>query len=74
MNKLLLVCLLGTLLMTAPVHAEQEENEEYTNSIIQKMEASKFGQTLLDTIQLQLNAGDPVSDLIQMLRDMEANL
>lgn len=40
-------------------------------TIIKKMEGSKFGKTLLDTLQLQMNAGDPVSDLIQLLRDME---
>lgn len=75
MNKLLIVCLLGALIMSAPVSAqEQEENEEFAMATINKIESSKFGQTLLDTIQLQMNSGDPVTDLIQMLRDMEANL
>ena len=32
------------------------------------METSRYGKTLLDTIQLQLTAGGPVEDLIRMLQ------
>lgn len=36
-------------------------------SIVKKMENSKYGKTLLDTIALQLEAGDPVQDLLNLL-------
>jgi len=36
-------------------------------SIVSKMEKTKYGKTLLDTIALQVKAGDPVQDLINML-------
>jgi hypothetical protein len=32
------------------------------------MEASRYGKTLIDTIQLQLTAGGPVEDLIRLLQ------
>jgi len=38
------------------------------SSIVNNMEKSKYGKTLLDTIALQLEAGDPVTDLINMLQ------
>jgi hypothetical protein len=41
---------------------------------IEKLEKSKAGKRLLDTIQLQLAAGDPADDLIHMLQDEEDRL
>jgi hypothetical protein len=38
---------------------------------IQKMEQNKNGKRIMDTIQLQLQAGDPADDLIHMLQEEE---
>nr|AWX67865.1 trichocyst matrix protein T2-A [Philasterides dicentrarchi]QEE82883.1 trichocyst matrix protein T2-A [Philasterides dicentrarchi] len=43
-------------------------------SVVRKMENSKYGKTLLDTIALQMEAGDPVQDLIDMLQETEDGL
>jgi hypothetical protein len=51
-----------------------EKTDEEAYFTLQKIEKSKFGRTLLDTIQLQLQAGDPVEDLIHLLQDMEDKL
>jgi len=41
---------------------------------LKQIEKSKFGRTILDTIQLQLEAGDPVEDIIHLLQDIEDKL
>ena len=38
------------------------------------MEKSKYGKTILDTIALQIQAGDPADDLIHMLQGLEDKL
>lgn len=43
-------------------------------TIVKRMENSKYGKTLLDTIALQLEAGDPVQDLLNLLQNMEEDL
>jgi hypothetical protein len=58
----------------ANVQCQDSEDDPVALNIISKIENSKFGQTLLDTIQLQLSAGDPVADLIKLLNDIEDNL
>jgi len=47
------------------------ETDEEAYLTLRKIEQSKFGRTLLDTIQLQLEAGDPVEDLLNLLKEME---
>jgi hypothetical protein len=41
------------------------------SATFQRLENSKFGRNILDTIQLQLTAGDPADDLIHMLQAEE---
>jgi hypothetical protein len=53
--KLFVALIACTLLMGAYATADPE-----IAPIIAKMEKSKYGKTLLDTIALQLEAGDPV--------------
>lgn len=38
------------------------------------METTNYGKTLLNTIQIQLQAGDAVQNLVNLLRDMEQDL
>lgn len=38
------------------------------------MEASKFGKTILDTIHIQLQSGDKIDDLIELLKEIEGQL
>lgn len=59
------------LALAFTVHAVTDE-EVYTS--MKKMETSRYGKTLLDTIQLQLTAGGPVEDLIRMLQQTEDEL
>ena len=48
--------------------------DEEVYSTLDKIENSKYGQTLLSTIALELQAEGPVEDLIRMLQSTEGDL
>lgn len=66
------VILVFALIALSAFAVEKSDEEAYFT--LQQIEKSKFGRTLLDTIQLQLEAGDAVEDLIHLLQDMEDKL
>ena len=64
-----LVSVLFIAFFVAGAFAAQEETD--VANLVQQMENSKFGKTILQTIQLSLSAGDPVDDLILTLQEIE---
>jgi hypothetical protein len=65
------LALLAVTLLIASSYATSEEEVYKTLS---KMENSKFGKTILDTIALQLTTTDQVEDLIKLLQGIEKKL
>lgn len=63
--------LIAVLCLVATSFAVQEDD---VLAKIRKMENSKYGKTLLDTVQLQLQSEGPVEDLIRLLQETEAEL
>jgi flagellar motility protein MotE (MotC chaperone) len=51
-----------------------EQDDQHDLETLRRMEKTEFGQTILDTIQLQLSAEGPVEDLVKMLQNIEADL
>jgi hypothetical protein len=66
--------LLAVICIIAIIGAGFATAEEEANTKIGKMEASEYGKTLLDTIQLELTAEGPVEDLIRMLQNSQSEL
>jgi len=56
------LCIAGTFAVTAEDAADIAK--------LEKIYASNFGKTILDTIHLQLASGDPMDDLIELLREI----
>lgn len=62
MKAILLLALVGACFaMTETEYIQQ----------IHRIDATVFGRTLFDTIQLQLEAGDPLDRLLQTIHDLE---
>jgi len=66
-SALLLIafCVVGTFALT--------EDQQSMNRL-KEIEQSRFGKTILDTIQIQLASGDPIEDLIDMLKQVENSI
>lgn len=60
--KVLAVIAIACLIATSFATTDEEVYDK-----LHKMENSKYGKTLLDTIQLQITSNGPVEDLIRML-------
>jgi len=55
------------LLVVGSIATSTEDQEIFAK--LRQMDATEFGKTMLDTIQLQLASGDPMDDLIELLRE-----
>jgi len=64
--------LLFCALLVFAVSAEMTDDEAVT--YLNKVSQSNFGKTMLDTIMLQLQTNEPVSDLIDLLKDIQLQL
>lgn len=62
-----------SLLVFSAFAAETEEDAKAIETL-ERIERSKFGKTILDTIQIQLQSGDKMDDLIELLKSIEAQL
>lgn len=65
----LIIC---SLLVFAAVAVEM--NDDQAMESIKRIESSRFGKTIIDTITIQLQAGDKMDDLIELLKSIEAQL
>ena len=66
--------ILGIALIALAIMGTMASEEDDTYYTLQQIEKTKFGKTLLDTIQLELSNGGPVEDLIDMLKDIEEEM
>jgi hypothetical protein len=58
--------LIALLIIGAAIAAESD-----VKSIVKRIDQSRFGKTLLDTIYLQLQTGDPLDRLLTTLSELE---
>jgi hypothetical protein len=65
---------LALLVVTALIASSFATSDEEVYKTLSKMENSKFGKTILDTIALQLSTSDQVEDLIKLLQGIEKKL
>jgi hypothetical protein len=65
---------LALLVITALIASSIATSDEDVYKTLRKMETSKFGKTILDTIALQLTTSDQVEDLIKLLQGIEKKL
>jgi hypothetical protein len=65
---------LALLFVTALIASSFATSDEEVYKTLSKMENSKFGKTILDTIALQLSTSDQVEDLIKLLQGIEKKL
>jgi len=65
----LIIC---SLLVFAAVAVEM--NDDQAMESLKRIESSRFGKTIIDTITIQLQAGDKMDDLIELLKSIESQL
>jgi hypothetical protein len=66
--------IIAVLALTLLITSSYAFTDAEVYSTLEKIENSKYGQTLLSTIALQLTAEGPVEDLIRMLQAAEDDL
>jgi hypothetical protein len=66
----LLIC----SLLVLSAFAVEDADDTQAIQTLEKINNSKFGKTILDTIQIQLQSGDSMDDLIELLKSIEAQL
>lgn len=54
--------------------AVEEMDDAKAMETLERIEKSKFGKTILDTIHIQLQSGDKMDDLIELLKEIEGQL
>jgi hypothetical protein len=61
-----------SLLVFSAIAVEMDDAQALES--LKKIESSRFGKTIIDTITIQLQAGDKMDDLIELLKSIEAQL
>jgi chromosome segregation ATPase len=61
-------------LLAFSAFAVEEMDDAKAIETLEKINKSKFGKTILDTIHIQLQSGDKMDDLIELLKSIEAQL